>query len=74
MQLVIDLNVASYEFSHKIFELVRSKFFTPLTTLQYFNDELSNDYLQELEAIIIQNNSASHHIDYGEKTTFKKGQ
>ena len=48
MQLVIDLNVASYEFSHKIFELVRSKFFTPLTTLQYFNDELSNDFLQEV--------------------------
>jgi hypothetical protein len=44
LQLVKDLNTAQYEFSHKLYELQRSKFFTPLTQLYILNEDISKDY------------------------------
>lgn len=38
LQLVIDLDSAEYEFSHKLYELKRSKFFSPLTQLSVLNE------------------------------------
>jgi hypothetical protein len=37
LQLVINLNAAEYQFNHKIYELLRSKFFSPLAQLIHFN-------------------------------------
>ncbi len=44
-QLVKEANIADYDFNHKIYELKRSKFFTPLTQLMILNEDLSKDYL-----------------------------
>jgi hypothetical protein len=55
LQLVKDLNVAHYEFSHKLYELQRSKFFTPLTQLSILNEEISKDYFLEVKAMILAN-------------------
>ena len=59
LQLVIDLNLASYEFSHKIYELMRSKFFSPLTMLKRFNEQLTEDLLDEYCIVIKQNAKSS---------------
>lgn len=41
MQLVILLDSAENEFNHKLYELRRSEFFTPLTQLAILNDSIS---------------------------------
>lgn len=38
LQLVIDLDSAEYEFNHKLYELKRSKFFSPLTQLAVLSE------------------------------------
>lgn len=55
LQLVIDLNLTSYEFSHKIYELMRSKFFSPITMLKRFNEQLTEDLLDEYYIVIKEN-------------------
>jgi hypothetical protein len=55
LQLVKDLNTAEYEFSHKLYELHRSKFFTPLTQLSIVNENISKDYFLEVKALILAN-------------------
>ncbi len=60
LQLVIDSdNIAAYEFSHKIYELVRSPFFSPLTMLKRFNEEISEDFFPEMNETIKINSSAN---------------
>jgi hypothetical protein len=71
LQLVKDMNTAHYEFSHKLFELKRSKFFNPITQLSIMNDYLSNDYFLEVKSVIIANNKQTMlKHDYGEKVSF----
>jgi hypothetical protein len=55
LQLVQDLNTAEYEFSHKLYELQRSKFFTPLTQLAILNEDISRDYFLEVKALVLAN-------------------
>ena len=55
LQLVKDLNTAEYEFSHKLYELQRSKFFTPLTQLAILNEDISKDYFIEAKALTLGN-------------------
>ncbi len=60
MQLVIDLNASNYAFAHKLYELQRSQFFTPLTQLYIMNESMSNSYFIEAKAYIdgnIKNNT-----------------
>ncbi len=52
MQLVIDLNASDYAFAHKLYELQRSQFFTPLTQLYIMNESMSNSYFIEAKAYI----------------------
>ena len=52
MQLVIDLSASDYAFAHKLYELQRSQFFTPLTQLSIMNENLSNSYFTEAKAYI----------------------
>lgn len=70
LQLVKDLNTADYEFSHKLYELQRSQFFTPLTQLSLLNEDLSKDYLTEVRALILHNIDRAD--DYKEKVTFRE--
>lgn len=55
LQLVKDLDPINYEFHHKLYELKRSKFFTPLTYLSILNEGISEDYFTEVRAIILSN-------------------
>lgn len=55
MQLVINLSSVDYEFSHKLYELQRSKFFTRLTQLSVLNESVSREYLEEANAVIAAN-------------------
>lgn len=41
MQLMIDLSASDYAFAHKLYELQRSQFFTPLTQLFIMNESIS---------------------------------
>ena len=68
LQLVIDLNVSAYEFAHKIYELMRSKFFTTLSTLQHANQQLTNEYINYIQALV-KNNPQKN--DYREKCHFE---
>jgi hypothetical protein len=68
LQLVKDLDTVDYEFSHKLYELQRSKFFTPLTQLSILNEDLSKDYFPEVRAVILDN--IWQKDDYNEKTTY----
>jgi hypothetical protein len=52
MQLVIDLSMSDYAFAHKLYELQRSEFFSPLTQLSIMNDTMSNSYFTEAKAYI----------------------
>jgi hypothetical protein len=52
LQMAINLSAAENEFNHKIYELKRTKFFTPLTQLSIFNEDLSVDYLTEVAEVI----------------------
>jgi hypothetical protein len=61
---VINLNAAEYEFGHKIYELMRSKFFTPLTQLSILNEGLSNDYFSEARAVIEANTKRANEENY----------
>jgi hypothetical protein len=63
MQLVIDLSASDYAFAHKLYELQRSQFFTPLTQLSIMNESLSNAYFIEAKAYI-DGNSKSSAEDY----------
>ena len=38
LQLPIDFDVAENEFAHKIYEITRSKFFSPFTMLKIINE------------------------------------
>jgi hypothetical protein len=67
--LVKDLNLADYEFSHKLYELQRSKFFTPLTQLALLNENISKDYFLEVKALILAN-SIKKGYNYDEKITY----
>lgn len=74
LQLVIDLNIASYEFSHKIYEITRSKFYTPLTMLKVMNEQLSLDYFAELARVIAINASSRRTSKYQERLTYQQVQ
>jgi hypothetical protein len=50
--VAINLSDAENEFNHKIYELKGTKFFTSLTQLSIFNEELSVDYLTEVAEVI----------------------
>ncbi len=52
MQLVINLNASDYSFAHKLYELQRSKFFSPLTQLTILNEDLSRSYFIEAKSFI----------------------
>ena len=56
LQLVIDLESTEYEFSHLLYELARSKFFSPVTQLFILNQRISEDYIEEVKEIIEVNN------------------
>lgn len=66
MQLVINLNAADYEFSHKLYELQRCKLFTPLTQLAIANEDISIDYLSEALAVITAHPNGREVDDYRE--------
>jgi len=55
LQLVINLKAAEYEFSHKIYELVRSKFFSPICQLSTLNETIARDYILELDDVVTLN-------------------
>ena len=76
LQLVIDLDSAEYEFSHKLYELKRSKFFSPLTQLSVLNEQLTIDYLSEVKDILEANQNIKQLQKYAEAVTFNeaKGQ
>ncbi len=63
MQLVIDLSASDYAFAHKLYELQRSQFFTPLTQLFIMNESLSNSYFTEAKAYL-NGNSLIEKEDY----------
>jgi hypothetical protein len=63
MQLVINLDSSGYNFAHKLYELQRSKFFTPLTQLSILNEQITRPYLLEAKAVI-DGNAASQSYDY----------
>ena len=44
LQLAYLNNAAAYEFSHKLYELQRSKFFSPLTTLHRLHQKMGSEY------------------------------
>lgn len=71
LQLVIDLNVASYQFSHKLYEISRSKFYSPLTMLKVINEQLSIDYFTEMRKIVAINAHSQRTNKYQGKLTFK---
>ena len=58
LQLAYLNNAAAYEFSHKLYELQRSKFFSPLTTLFRFTHKMSSESFSELKEMIAQNISS----------------
>jgi hypothetical protein len=60
LQLVKDMDIADYEFHHKIYELKRAKFFTPLTQLSLFNEDISNEFFSETLAVILANVNRSY--------------
>lgn len=62
--------MADYEFSHKIYELVRSKFFTPLCQLSILNESLSKDYFSEVSKMVEVNTKSSQ--NFGETVTFSE--
>ena len=64
MQLVIDLSASDYAFAHKLYELQRSQFFTPLTQLFIMNESLSNSYFTEAKAYL-NGNRLNEKEDYG---------
>ncbi len=57
LQLVIDLESTEYEFSHLLYELARSKFFSPVTQLFILSERIFEDYIEEVEEIIQVNQS-----------------
>ena len=63
MQLVIDLSASDYAFAHKLYELQRSQFFTPLTQLFIMNESLSNSYFTEAK-VYLNGNSLIEKEDY----------
>lgn len=64
LQLAINLTASEYEFEHGLYELKRSKFYTPLTKLFILNEDLSNDYFGELQNIIDANIRGEKEEDY----------
>ena len=52
LQLAIDQDTAEYMFSHRLYELARSKFFSPVTQLFILNERISEDYIEEVKEII----------------------
>lgn len=57
------------EFNHKIYELLRSHFFSPLKTLIKVNEVLTTEFVQEYDARI---SSDKKDIDYYEYCTFEQ--
>ncbi len=52
MQLVINLDISEYSFAHKLYQLQRSKFFTPLTQLSILNQDVTRSYLLQAKAVV----------------------
>lgn len=71
MQLVINMNSADYDFSHKLYELKRAKFYSPLTQLAFFNERISTEYFRTAQAVIAANQSKKGD-EYEEASTFKE--
>lgn len=63
MQLVINLSASDYAFAHKLYELQRSKFFSPLTQLSIMNEAMCNSYFVEAKAYI-EGNTQQNKEDY----------
>ena len=70
LQLVIDLESAEYEFAHKLYELVRSKFFTQLAQLTVLSDKLTEEYCREAGEVIRVNTQAEQAENYQQKASF----
>ena len=71
MQLVIDLSMSDYTFAHKLYELQRSEFFSPLAQLSIMNDNMSNSYFAQAKAYIDANTKQKGE-DYDQSTTFEE--
>lgn len=52
VRLAVDFQYSAYDFNHRIRQLARSQFFSPLTTLRLANDKLNRDYLPELASLL----------------------
>ncbi len=56
--------VADNEFNHQIYELIRSKFFSPITMLKKLNQTITTEFIQEYYARINASLKENNVINY----------
>lgn len=71
LQLALKLDTVSNEFNHKIYELLRSKLYTPISNLCELNSKWSWAFFMEQENLVTFVKNSSKKIDFEDKLTFE---